>query len=54
MNNDWNPELYLRFHQERIQPTIDLLNRIDLVAPRKILFPFKRLFLIAGKGTVGR
>ncbi|MEZ4616770.1 MAG: methyltransferase domain-containing protein [Caldilineaceae bacterium] len=37
MNKDWNPELYLRFNQERIQPAIDLRNRIEMDAPRKIL-----------------
>lgn len=37
MNKDWNPELYLRFTQERTQPAIDLLKRIDRAAPRKIL-----------------
>jgi len=37
MNTDWNPELYLRFNQERTQPAIDLLNRIHLGSPQKIL-----------------
>jgi trans-aconitate 2-methyltransferase len=37
MNKDWNPELYLRFNQERTQPAIDLLNRIELASPAKIL-----------------
>lgn len=37
MNKDWNPELYLRFNKERSQPAIDLLNRIEVDAPRKIL-----------------
>ncbi|HMN29736.1 MAG TPA: methyltransferase domain-containing protein [Caldilineaceae bacterium] len=37
MNTDWNPELYLRFNQERTQPAIDLLKRIDIHAPQKIL-----------------
>lgn len=37
MNKDWNPELYLRFNQERTQPAIDLLKRIEMDAPRKIL-----------------
>ncbi|MEZ4864251.1 MAG: methyltransferase domain-containing protein [Caldilineaceae bacterium] len=37
MNRDWNPELYLRFHKERIQPAIDLLNRIEITSPQKIL-----------------
>ena len=37
MNKDWNPELYLRFNQERTQPALDLLNRIATAAPRKVL-----------------
>lgn len=36
-NKDWNPALYLRFQQERTQPAIDLLNRIQLANPAKIL-----------------
>ncbi|MFN8445921.1 MAG: methyltransferase domain-containing protein [Caldilineaceae bacterium] len=36
-NKDWNPELYLRFNKERTQPAIDLLNRIDMASPQKIL-----------------
>lgn len=30
MNKDWNPELYLRFNQERTQPAVDLIKRIEL------------------------
>ncbi|MBN1428716.1 MAG: methyltransferase domain-containing protein, partial [Anaerolineae bacterium] len=26
--NDWNPELYMKFGNERTQPSIDLVNRI--------------------------
>ena len=37
MNKDWNPELYLRFNQERTQPAIDLLNRIAMTAPQRVL-----------------
>jgi trans-aconitate 2-methyltransferase len=37
MNKDWNPELYLRFNKERTQPAIDLLNRIEIASPQKIL-----------------
>ena len=29
-NKDWNPELYLKFKEERTQPAIDLANRINL------------------------
>jgi trans-aconitate 2-methyltransferase len=35
--NDWNPELYLKFGRERIQPSIDLVNRIHFTNPRKII-----------------
>lgn len=34
---DWNAEQYLKFKNERTQPAIDLVNRINLVNPRKIL-----------------
>jgi trans-aconitate 2-methyltransferase len=34
---DWNPDLYLKFNKERIQPTIDLVSRIDLDEPGKIV-----------------
>lgn len=37
MNKDWNPNLYLRFNEERTQPAIDLRNRIDMETPQKIL-----------------
>lgn len=30
MENDWKPELYLQFKNERIQPSIDLVNRIKI------------------------
>jgi trans-aconitate 2-methyltransferase len=33
---DWNPELYLKFDRERIQPSIDLVSRIRLDNPEKI------------------
>ena len=35
--SDWNPDLYLKFKSERTQPSIDLINRIDAVAPKTIL-----------------
>jgi trans-aconitate 2-methyltransferase len=35
--NDWNPELYLKFGRERIQPSIDLVNRIHFTNPQKII-----------------
>jgi trans-aconitate 2-methyltransferase len=39
MNNkkDWNPDLYLKFDKERIQPSIDLVSRIDIEKPSKII-----------------
>lgn len=35
--NDWNPELYLQYKNERIQPCIDLVNRIDYPNPKNII-----------------
>jgi trans-aconitate 2-methyltransferase len=35
--HDWNPDLYLKFDKERIQPSIDLVARIDLNKPKKII-----------------
>ena len=34
---DWNPELYLKFGRERIQPSIDLVSRIKSVNPARII-----------------
>jgi len=34
---DWNPELYLKFNKERIQPSIDLVSRIDFDHPLNII-----------------
>lgn len=34
---DWNSEQYLKFKNERTQPAIDLVNRINVVNPKKIL-----------------
>jgi trans-aconitate 2-methyltransferase len=34
---DWNPELYLKFKRERTQPSIDLVSRINLSNPKKII-----------------
>jgi trans-aconitate 2-methyltransferase len=33
----WNPDLYLQFGNERTQPALDLVRRINLVAPRLII-----------------
>lgn len=35
--NDWNPDLYLKYDKERIQPSIDLTARIDYLQPRRII-----------------
>lgn len=35
--NDWNPDLYLKFGKERIQPSIDLVSRINFDNPEKII-----------------
>jgi trans-aconitate 2-methyltransferase len=35
--NDWNPELYLQFRNERTQPSIDLVSRINIEHPNKII-----------------
>lgn len=34
---DWNPTLYARFADERARPVVDLLARVDLEAPRRIV-----------------
>jgi len=34
---DWNPEQYLKFKTERTQPAIDLVKRINVPNPKKIL-----------------
>lgn len=34
---DWNPDLYLKFDKERIQPSIDLVARIDYDKSVKII-----------------
>ena len=36
-SNDWNPDLYLKFGKERIQPSIDLVSRIDFPEAKKII-----------------
>ena len=34
---DWNPDLYLKFERERTQPARDLVARIELADPARIL-----------------
>ena len=36
-NNDWNPELYLQFKEERTQPAKDLAARINIENPENIM-----------------
>ncbi len=35
--SSWQPQAYLRFGKERTQPSIDLVSRIELAAPARIL-----------------
>ncbi len=35
--DDWNPNLYLKFKKERTQPVKDLISRIQLEQPHRIL-----------------
>lgn len=35
--SDWNPELYARFAEERVRPVHDLLARVPLAAPARVL-----------------
>lgn len=37
MNTAWNPDLYLKLQQERTQPSIDLVSRIELEDPGRII-----------------
>lgn len=34
---DWNPDLYLKFEKERTLPAKDLISRIEVINPKKIL-----------------
>jgi trans-aconitate 2-methyltransferase len=36
-NKDWNPELYLKFKEERTQPARDLAARVNVENPEKIM-----------------
>ncbi|MFA0832827.1 MAG: methyltransferase domain-containing protein [Methanobacterium formicicum] len=36
-SKDWNPELYLKFNEERTQPAKDLAARINIENPEKIM-----------------
>ena len=33
----WNPDLYLKFANERTQPSLDLIHRIGLAAPGRVI-----------------
>lgn len=35
--SEWNPEQYLKFKKERTQPAFDLISRIDMKYPQRIL-----------------
>ena len=35
--NDWNPILYEKFLKERTLPAKDLLSKIDIASPQKII-----------------
>lgn len=37
MYNNWEPQIYLKFSKERLQPSYDLANRIEIESPRKII-----------------
>ena len=34
---DWNASLYLKFEKERTQPAKDLINRLSLENPRRVI-----------------
>jgi trans-aconitate 2-methyltransferase len=34
---NWNSDQYLKFQNERTQPAVDLVNRISLLHPKKII-----------------
>jgi len=36
-HKDWNPEQYLQFNRERLQPSIDLVSRIPITHPKTII-----------------
>jgi len=38
MMNDWNPDLYMQFRSERTQPSIDLIDRINPIQPKTIIY----------------
>lgn len=37
MQRDWQPKQYLQFEKERTQPSIDLVNRIGIDSPKRII-----------------
>ncbi len=36
-HQEWQPEQYLRFKDERTQPAMDLARRVDVASPERIL-----------------
>jgi trans-aconitate 2-methyltransferase len=34
---DWNPDQYLKFKNERTQPSMDLVSRIRIEEPKSII-----------------
>jgi len=35
--NDWDPELYLKYRNERTQPSMDLVSKINITNPARII-----------------
>jgi len=51
-NKDWNPDLYLRFDKERIQPSIDLVTRIYFPHPKASSYQHQQFLIKAVKGIL--
>lgn len=51
--SDWNSTQYMKFASERTQPSIDLINRLDGIAPARpsgsVILKMPRLFFTAVK-----
>ena len=48
-DKDWNPDLYLKFRNERTQPSIDLISKINIG-----FYPKSILDIGCGPGTAAR